>query len=270
MIRILFIGDIVGHDGLTFFLGHIPLLKRDIKFDFCIVNGENCDSGKGINKKQADKLIQSGVDVITSGNHIWQKSSDEVLADLSLKTIRPANYPPNTPGLGYLIQTKNNCKIGVINLQGRSFLPPIDCPFKIGLDIAEEIKKQTPIIFVDFHAEASAEKQALGWHLDGKVSAVVGTHTHVQTADERLLHKGTAYITDVGMTGPADSVIGMDIDTAITRFLTQVPKYFKLSTRNIKLNGVVIDINESTGKALNIRRLNYSKDEYENVKSIKW
>lgn len=270
MIRILFVGDIVGSDGLNFFIDHSPLLKRDVNFDICIVNGENADSGKGITKKQADKLIQSGVDVITSGNHIWQKNGVDVLSDPSLRTIRPANYPQNTPGLGYLVQIKENIKFAVLNLQGRSFLPAIDCPFKRGLEIVEEIKQKTPIIFVDFHAEATAEKQALGWYLDGKVSALVGTHTHVQTADERLLHKGTAYITDVGMTGPADSVIGMEIETAITRFRTQLPKYFKLSTRNIRLNGVVIDVNESNGKAININRINFSKDDYKNVQDIKW
>ena len=267
MIRILFVGDLVGQHGLNICNDLMPLLRRDFNFDFCIVNGENSDSGKGISMKQAQKLMETGVDVITGGNHIWQKNSEDVLKNPSLNTLRPANYPNDNPGKGYLVLNKNSLKIGVINLQGRSFLPPIDCPFKTGLSIVEEIKKETPIIFVDFHAEASAEKQALGWYLDGKISALVGTHTHVQTADERILHKGTAYITDAGMTGPFDSVIGMDTETAITRFKTQIPKYFKLASRNSRLNGVIIDINENNGKATAISRLNFSREEYGRIKN---
>jgi len=266
MIRILFIGDLVGQHGVNLCTDLIPLLKRDLNFDICIVNGENSDAGKGISKKQAQKLITTGVNVITGGNHIWQKDSIDVLNDPSLNTLRPANYPETNIGRGYLILDRQSFKIGIINLQGRSFLPPIDCPFKTGLEIVEKIKKETNIIFIDFHAEASAEKQALGWYLDGKVSALVGTHTHVQTADERILHKGTAYITDVGMTGPFDSVIGMDVETAIKRFITQIPKYFKLSSRNIRLNGVVIDVNEKTGKSNSIKRLNFSREDYGRIK----
>ncbi|KAA3617902.1 MAG: TIGR00282 family metallophosphoesterase [Calditrichaeota bacterium] len=271
--RILFVGDIVGHEGLNFCADYLPLLKRDINVDFCIVNGENSDAGKGITKKQAQKLLSSGVDVITGGNHIWQKNSIDVIEDSSLRTLRPANYPFDKPGKGYIIHSSDSKpanKVAVINLQGRSFLPPIDCPFQKSIELVDEIKNETPIIFVDFHAEASAEKQALGWHLDGKVSALVGTHTHVQTADERILHKGTAYITDVGMTGPFDSVIGMDIGTAVQRFKTQLPKYFKLATRNIRLNGVVISINENTGKAQKITRLNFSKEDYGFIKNTQW
>jgi 2',3'-cyclic-nucleotide 2'-phosphodiesterase len=262
MIRILFVGDLVGQNGLNTCVDFLPLLRRDFKIDCCIVNGENSDAGKGISRKQAQKLVEAGVDIITGGNHIWQKNSEDVLKDPLLKTLRPANYPNDNPGKGYLVIEKKSFKIGVINLQGRSFLPPIDCPFKKGLEIVNEIKKETPVIFVDFHAEASAEKQALGWYLDGKISALVGTHTHVQTADERVLHKGTAYITDVGMTGPFDSVIGMETETAIKRFITQIPKYFKLASRNFRLNGVLIDVNENTGKATAIKRLNFSREDY--------
>lgn len=271
MIRILFIGDIVGHDGLNLSTDFIPLLKRDIHADFCIVNGENSDAGKGIAEKQAQKLLQAGVDVITGGNHIWQKNSINVLQNDQYKTLRPANYPTENPGKGFLLhKNEKNVKLGVINLQGRSFLPPIDCPFKTCLDIVNELKKQTSLIFIDFHAEASAEKQALGWYLDGKVSAVVGTHTHVQTADERILPKGTAYITDVGMTGSFNSVIGMDVDNAIKRFTTQIPKFFKLATGNLRINGVVISVNENSGKAIDIKRLNFSRDEYAGIKNISW
>lgn len=262
MMRLLFVGDLVGQDGVNICVDLMPLLRRDSKIDFTIVNGENSDAGKGINKKQARKLIEAGVDVITGGNHIWQKNSEEVLTDPSLNTLRPANYPDSNPGKGYLIVEKESFKVGIINLQGRSFLPPIDCPFKTGLVIVNEIRKETPIIFIDFHAEASAEKQALAWYLDGKISVLAGTHTHVQTADERILHKGSAFITDAGMTGPFDSVIGMDTDTAITRFLTQMPKYFKLARHNLRINGIIVDIDEKTGKAKSIKRLNFSREEY--------
>jgi len=267
MIRILFVGDLVGQNGVNTCIDFLPLLRRDFEVDCCIVNGENSDGGKGINKKQAQKLIEAGVDVITGGNHIWQKNSEEVLKDPLLNTLRPANYPNENPGKGFQVIKKKSYKIAVINLQGRSFLPPIDCPFKTGLALVNEIKKDTAVIFIDFHAEASAEKQALGWYLDGKISALVGTHTHVQTADERVLHKGTAYITDVGMTGPFDSVIGMDTETAITRFKTQIPKYFKLASRNLRLNGVLIDVNENTGKATAIKRLNFSREDYGRIKN---
>lgn len=271
MIRILFIGDIVGHDGLNFCTDFIPLLKRDINVDFCIANGENTDAGKGISQKFAEKLLQSGVDVITGGNHIWQKNSVQVIENNKYNTLRPANYPSENPGRGYLlIKNKKGVKLAVVNLQGRSFLPPIDCPFKKGLEIVSELKKETPNIFIDFHAEASAEKQALAWYLDGKISALVGTHTHVQTADERLLPNGTAYITDCGMSGSFNSVIGMDVQNAIKRFITQVPKYFKLATGNQRINGVVISINENTGKAIDIKRLNFSREEYAGIKNTQW
>ena len=270
MLRILFIGDIIGQDGLNLCTDFIPLLKRDIKADFCIANGENLDAGKGISKKQAEKLLESGVDVITGGNHIWQKNSIQVLESINLKTLRPANYPDENPGRGFLIIQSTTKKIAVTNLQGRSFLPPIDCPFKTGLNIVSELKKETPVILVDFHAEASAEKQALGWYLDGKISALIGTHTHVQTADERILPKGTAYITDAGMSGSFNSVIGMEVSNAIKRFTSQVPKYFKLATGNIRINGVVVSINENTGKAIDIKRLNFSREEYERIKNTQW
>lgn len=264
MIKILFIGDIVGPDGLNLCCDMLPLLKRDLKYDICIANGENSDMGKGISKKQASKLHQCGVDVITGGNHSFQKSGSDALSDPTLTILRPANYPDINPGIGHLLFTsKAHIKFGIINLQGRGFLPPINCPFDIAEKLVEKLKQETKYIFIDFHAETTAEKQALAWHLDGKISALVGTHTHVQTADERILHKGTAYITDVGMTGPADSVIGMDIPTAILRFKTQLPKYFKMATRNIRMNAVMIHLDENTGKAKSINRLNFARNDYE-------
>jgi len=262
MLKILFIGDIVGHQAVNLVADTVPLLIRDKAVDYCIANGENCDNGKGINKKLASRLMDSGVDAITGGNHIWQKNSIEVLENPLYKTLRPANYPPGNPGKGHLILQKNNLPgLGLINLQGRSFMNPIDCPFRTGQALCEELRQQTPFIFVDFHAEATAEKLALGWYLDGKASTVAGTHTHVQTADERIFPKGTAYISDVGMTGPFDSVIGMDVDTALERFVQQVPNYYKMATRRMRINAILVTISDN-GKAQQIERLNFSKEDY--------
>ena len=261
MINVLFIGDIVGSSGHSMVCNFLPLLKRDFQIDFCIVNGENSDNGKGINAKQVQKLLDTGANAITSGNHIWQKSSIEVLKDARFKTIRPANYPKGNIGQGHLLLDTEQGKILIINLQGRSFLNPIDCPFQKAEEILNQfsVNKNLPVI-VDFHAETTAEKQAMGWYLDGKISALVGTHTHVQTADERVLPNGTAYITDVGMSGPFNSVIGMDIDTAIDRFLKQTNFLYKPASQNIKINAVLIKIN-SNNKAEKIKRLNFSKEE---------
>ncbi len=270
MSNILFIGDIVGHSGLSMVSDFLPLLKRDWQIDFCIANGENCDNGKGITTKQAQKLLDAGVNVITGGNHIWQKSSLEVLRDRRYNAIRPANYPPGNIGQGHIIIDNPNNKILVINLQGRSFLNPIDCPFQKATGILKDYENTKNLsIIVDFHAETTAEKQAMGWYLDGKISALVGTHTHVQTADERILPNGTAYITDAGMSGPFNSIIGMDIDTAIDRFVKQTNFIYKPAVQNVKINAVLIKIN-SNNKAEKIKRLNFSKDEYGQLKDFRW
>ncbi len=263
MKRILFIGDIVGDVGMHLAQNLTPRIIKDYNCDFCIINGENADQGKGITKTQAEKLLKAGADVISGGNHSFQKRSSEVLSHPGLRALRPANYPPGNPGQGCMVVEKEDTALVVINLQGRSYLPPIDCPFqKLDL-LLKEFRPRYKNIFVDFHAEASAEKLAMGWEFDGRVSALVGTHTHVQTADARILPKGTAYITDVGMTGPADSVIGMDPDTAILRFRTQQLKYFKMAHRNPKISGVIIDFDERTGKGKKIKPFYISQESYD-------
>lgn len=263
MKRILFIGDIVGDLGMHLAQNLTPKIINDYKCDFCIINGENADQGKGITKKQAEKLRRAGADVISGGNHSFQKRSVEVLMHPDYNALRPINYPAGNPGNGVIVVEKEGAALVVINLQGRSYLPPIDCPFqKLDL-LLKEYRPRYKNIFVDFHAEASAEKLAMGWEFDGRITALVGTHTHVQTADARLLPKGTAYITDVGMTGPADSVIGMDPDTAILRFRTQQLKYFKLAHRNPKISGVIIDFDERTGKGKSIKSFNITQEAYD-------
>ena len=261
--RILFVADLVGDDAVSLIVDLLPRIKRFYKVDFTIVNGENAHQGKGIVPKQVERLKNSGVDILTSGNHIWDPRKRDVLEKYAGYLIRPLNYPEGNIGLGaYVVKMENGLKVAVMNLQGRSFMYSINCPFRAAEKEVRRLRSETPIIFVDFHAEATAEKQALGWHLDGKVSAVVGTHTHVQTADERILPKGTAYLTDAGMTGPVDSVIGMDTQKAIDRFILQSHVYYSIAKNNIRLNGVLIDVDESTGKASAIQRVNFNKEEF--------
>lgn len=261
--RVLFIADIVGEEALELVADLLPRIKNFHKIDFTIVNGENADKGKGITAKQVKQLQESGVDCITSGNHIWDQRKREVLVQFAGYILRPFNYPEGNLGLGSkTFKLTDGRKIAVLNLQGRSFLYSIDCPFKTAEKEVRRLRSETPLIFVDLHAEATAEKQALAWHLDGKVSAVIGTHTHVQTADERILPGGTAYLTDAGMTGPADSVIGMEIQKAIDRFILQSHVYYAVAKGNLRLNGVVLDIDDSSGKSTNIYRLNFNKAEF--------
>jgi hypothetical protein len=263
MLKILFIGDIVGESGVELTRDLVPRLKHNDKIDLCIANAENAHNGKGISKTLAQQLMENGVDVITTGNHVWDKQSIAVLKEERLPILRPANYPPGNPGKGYtLIEVERGFKIGVINLQARSFMYSIDCPFRKADEILQTLQQETMFIIVDFHAETTAEKQALAWYLDGRVSAVIGTHTHVQTADERILPRGTGYLTDVGMTGPFDSVIGMNTEVAIKRFLLQTPEYYAVAENNLRLNGVQIHINLKNGKSQTLKRINYSKAEY--------
>jgi metallophosphoesterase (TIGR00282 family) len=256
-IKILFIADIVGKPGLEIAAKLTPVLKDKYKIDFCIANGENGSDGKGLSEKIARHYFNFGIDVITSGNHIWDNKDIYGLLKTNGRILRPLNYPDGNYGAGsVIIETKEGLKIGVINLQGRTFMFSIDCPFKRGLDEVRKFKKETNIIIVDFHAEATAEKMAMGWYLDGKVSAVIGTHTHVPTADERILPLGTAYITDVGMTGPFDSVIGLKKELAIKRFRHQTPVRYKPAEDNLKFCGAVISIECESGKATHIERIN--------------
>ena len=254
-INILFVGDIVGEAGRKIFYKKIMNLKQVYEVDFTIVNVENAAGGKGITPQIADEILSYGVDVMTSGNHIWDKKEIEEYLKNQNKLLRPLNYPPGVPGVGSIILNKNGINIAVINLLGRVFMDSYDCPFRCFDSEYENLKKITNIIIVDFHAEATSEKMAFGWYVDGRASAVIGTHTHIQTADERILPSGTAYITDVGMTGPMDSVIGIKKEIAIKRFLTQMPIKFKISKLNPVMCCVLIEIDTFSGKALSIKRL---------------
>jgi hypothetical protein len=260
--RILFIGDIVGRPGRQLVKTGLQALVSRHEIDFVVANGENAAAGFGITREIGDELLDLGVDVLTSGNHIWDKKEALDFIGTEPRLLRPANYPAGAPGNGsYVGRARNGQSVGVINVMGRVFMLNIDDPFAVVLREIEAMRQRTRIIFVDFHAEATSEKIAMGWHLDGKVTAVVGTHTHVQTADERLLPKGTAYLTDAGMTGPHDSIIGVEVEAALGRFLTGLPSRFETATGNPRLNAVLVDAEDATGKATDIERLSYSLDE---------
>jgi len=255
--RVLFIGDIVGKPGRRALRQSLPGLINKLKIDFVIANVENAAGGFGITESVGREILSQGVNVMTSGNHIWDKK--EVLSYMPKedRLLRPANYPEGVPGNGYITISagNNNSKISILNLSGRVFMTSIDCPFRTAERIIPFLKKETRIIIVDFHAEATSEKLAMGWFLDGKVSAVIGTHTHVQTADERILPNGTAYITDVGMTGPLNSIIGVKRERIINKFLTQIPTRFETASGEVMLCSVILDIDPETGLANSIQRL---------------
>lgn len=254
--NILMIGDIVGRPGRRAIRELLPKLRRVHRADLIIANAENAAGGNGITKEIADEILGYGVDLLTMGNHVWDKKEIMDFIDTEPKILRPANYPPGTPGHGFtLVEAHNGCRVGVINLSGRVFLSNLDCPFRAVDVILEELKRTTQVILVDFHAEATSEKVAFGWYLDGKVSAVCGTHTHIQTADARIMPQGTAYISDVGMTGPRDSVLGVKTETVISKFLTQMPVRFEVATGVAQLNAVVIEIDQDSGRALSIARI---------------
>jgi hypothetical protein len=230
--------------------------------DLVIANAENAAAGFGITREIGDQLLGWGVDVMTSGNHIWDKKEAIDYIGAEPRLLRPANYPAGVPGNGsYLARTADGRSVGVVNVMGRVFMLAIDDPFQVVLQQVEALKSRARVVFVDFHAEATSEKIAMGWHLDGRVTAVVGTHTHVQTADERILPRGTAYLTDVGMTGPHDSIIGVETEAALGRFKNAMPARFETATGNPRLNAVIIDANEATGLARDIERISYSLDE---------
>ncbi len=254
--RILFIGDIVGEPGREAVKQLVPKITKREKIDFIIANGENAAGGSGITPVLVDELLGYGIDVITTGDHIWKRKEiiDRISQDSRI--LRPANYPRETPGFGStVIQSKSGTEIGVINIQGRVFMQAIECPFRTVKAELDRIKNKARVIIVDMHAEATSEKMALGWFLDGMVSAVIGTHTHVQTADEKILPNGTAFLTDAGMTGPFDSVIGRNKDQILTRFITQMPTRFEMAEGDIQLHGAIIDVDEKTGKANSIKRV---------------
>ena len=259
--KILFIGDIVGKPGRDAALELVPVLRAEFAPDLVIANAENIAGGWGITPPIADLLLHGGMDVLTMGNHTWAKAEGEAVMETQARVLRPANYPPGTPGRGFgLFKTASGAMVGVANLNGRTFMEPLDDPFRAADAIISELSAHTKVLFIDFHAETTSEKIALGWHCDGRVSAVVGTHTHVPTADERVLPGGTAYITDAGMCGPVNGVIGMDREIVLARFRTQMPHRFKVAEGPAALNGVIIDINEETGRARSIERV-YRHDE---------
>ncbi len=266
--NILFIGDIFGRPGRDLVRRGLGALVDRLEADVVIANVENAAGGFGITREVCDAIAACGVDVMTTGNHVWDKKEalDYVAAEARL--LRPANYPPGAPGRGSLLaRTADGRGVGVINLMGRVFMAPLDDPFAVALRELESFAGRTRIVVVDFHAEATSEKMAMAWHLDGKVSAVIGTHTHVQTADERVLPNGTAYLTDAGMTGPHDSIIGSEPDSVLARFRTGLPSRFEPAGANPRLHGALVSVDEATGRATAIRRLAYSLDELEAMRS---
>ena len=261
--KLLFIGDIVGQPGRRAVTELVPKLRQQHALDFVIANGENSAGGSGITPKTAGEIFSAGVDVITTGDHLWdQKEVMELLAS-EKRFLRPLNYPPGTPGQGSAIfsipnpraKTQNPILIAVLNAQGRTFMPPLENPFLLAAEEVKRLRERTKIIFVDFHAEATSEKIAFARMLDGQVSAVVGTHTHVQTADEQIFPGGTAYLTDAGFTGPHESVLGREIEPVLKRFLTGMPQRFEVAKNRVLLHGAVIEIDDASGKAVEIQRV---------------
>ena len=260
--NILFVGDIVGRAGRDLVKKGLKALVAEHDVDLVIANCENAAAGFGITRDIAEELLACGIDVLTSGNHIWDKKEALGYIASEPRLLRPGNYPAGAPGHGScVVRSRMGLAVGVINIMGRVHMPPLDDPFALVLREVDAIRPKARVIFVDFHAEATSEKTAMGWHLDGRVTAVAGTHTHVQTADERLLPKGTAFITDAGMTGAHDAIIGMDVEASLARFLTGMPSRFEPATGNPRLNGVVVHANDESGLATGIRRISCSMDE---------
>lgn len=254
-INILFIGDIVGKPGMNIVQTWLPGLIQKYKADLVIANGENSSDGKGCTEKEGSVLFDLGVHVITGGNHTWDKHQSQDYLKKEPRALRPLNYPKGTYGNGYYVADTKKGKVAVLNLQGRTFMATIDCPFR-GADWAlSKLKDQAKVIFVDFHAEATAEKIAMGSYLDGRVSVMVGTHTHIQTNDDRILPKGTGYISDVGMTGPYDSVIGMKTQAALNRFIYQTPQKYETAQDEVHLCGMYFKVDTETGKTLEIEKI---------------
>ncbi|MEI6351960.1 MAG: TIGR00282 family metallophosphoesterase [Verrucomicrobiota bacterium] len=255
MLRILFLGDVVGEPGRRAVIELVPILKAEYGLDFVIVNGENAAGGRGITPKITIDLLRAGVSVVTSGDHIWDQKDVFGYIDTEPRLLRPINYPDQTPGQGTIVLETAKGKVGVINVQGRTFTQPIlENPFR-ALDAAiTKMREETSVIFVDVHAETTSEKIAIGRFLDGRASAVVGTHTHVQTSDEQIFPGGTAFLCDAGMCGPTESILGREINPIITRFITNLPTMFPVAKGPVSLSGAIIDIDETTGRALKIER----------------
>jgi metallophosphoesterase (TIGR00282 family) len=254
--KILIIGDVVGRPGRNICKKIVPELTKEEGLDFVIINGENIAGGSGINEKTAKELFAVGADVITSGDHIFKSKNTDSFFHTEKRILRPANYAKKFPGFGSgLYTSRSGRKVGVINLIGRVFLQDAENPFDRAREEVKKLKQETPVIFVDLHAEATSEKIAMGWYLDGEVTGIFGTHTHVPTADERVLPKGTAYITDVGMTGSYQSILGREIKPVLSRFLTGRSTHFDVAKEDVRLMGIIVEVDEETGKAASIRRI---------------
>lgn len=254
--KILTVGDTIGEPGRKAVKTLFPALRDQYGIDFFVLNGENLAGGSGINPKTAHEMFGAGVDVLSNGDHVWDQKDALGLINTDPRVLRPANYPEPCMGRGFTVVTsRKGIKVAVLNLLGRVFLKPIDCPFKAADRLLQTLPSDCKVVVVDMHAEATSEKVAMGWFLDGRVSVIFGTHTHIQTADERILPKGTGYLTDVGMTGSYDSVIGREIKPVVERFLNQLPARLPVAERNVKLCGAIFDVDETTGKARSITRI---------------
>jgi len=255
--RLLFLGDVVGRPGRRALAALVPRLAAQEDIEFVIANCENASGGKGVDPRSADELHEAGVDVLTSGNHVWQNREIVPYMRESGRLLRPLNFPPGVPGVGWTVQKarRSEARVAVLNLIGRVFMAPVDCPFRAADEALADIRREASIVFVDMHAEATSEKVAMGRFLDGRVSAVVGSHTHIQTADETVLPGGSAYLTDAGMCGPEDSVLGVRTDRVVERFLTQMPTRFEVAAGAVLVQGAVVDIDGETGRARSIRRV---------------
>jgi metallophosphoesterase (TIGR00282 family) len=253
---VLFVGDIMGRPGRQTVRELLPALREEYDDPLIVANAENASGGRGLTGENAAELYAAGVHLLTMGNHVWDNRTIFDFIGAEPRLIRPANYPAGAPGRGQAVVTHRGRKVGVLNLSGRVFMSPLDNPFTLAGQAAAQLRRETPLILLDFHAEATSEKQAMGWFMDGKLSAVVGTHTHVQTADARILPHGTAFITDVGMTGPADSVIGMKKEIIVNNFITQLPARFEVAEgERRQFNAVCLTLNEQTGKAERIETI---------------
>jgi 2',3'-cyclic-nucleotide 2'-phosphodiesterase len=255
-VRVLVLGDVIGQPGCRALFVGLNSLAKKLRTDAVIINGENAADGFGITPELAISIFSAGADVITTGNHVWQKKEILPYLDSEMRILRPANYPPDVPGHGVHTFVTKGIKIGVINLQGRERMSSLDCPFRKGRNIIRKMKSETDVIIMDFHAESTEEKEALGIFFDGDISLQVGTHTHIQTMDEQILPKGTGYITDIGMTGPSIGVIGFNKDVSVRRSLTQLPLRGEVAPGSAVIQGVVADIDSDTGKTLYIERIN--------------